>query len=128
VYLARYHFFDGLTFHRVVPGRIIQTGDPRGDGTGYPGYMIPDEPPSSTSYHIGSVAMARSELPNSGGSQFFVISGAGGTNLPPEYAEFAHVVSGMEAVAAIDATGQASPRVVAERVAVESITVHSSRL
>ena len=82
-FLATKHFFDGLTFHRVVPDFVLQGGDPRGDGTGGPGYQVVGALPSSYHYKLGDVAMAKTENAPSGaaGSQFFVISGAQGMRL-----------------------------------------------
>jgi cyclophilin family peptidyl-prolyl cis-trans isomerase len=86
-FLATRHFFDGLTFHRVVADFVLQGGDPRGDGSGDPGYEVVGKPPSSYRYQIGDIAMAKTADAPAGasGSQFFVISGAGGTRLPPDY-------------------------------------------
>ena len=72
-------FFDGLTFHRIVPGFVIQGGDPAGDGTGGPGYSTVDAPPQDTQYVKGLVAMAKAgnEPAGTSGSQFFVVTGAG---------------------------------------------------
>jgi cyclophilin family peptidyl-prolyl cis-trans isomerase len=70
--LVQKGFFDGLTFHRIVPGFVIQGGDPTGTGTGGPGYTIQDET-VTTPYKRGTVAMARSSAPNSVGSQFFIV-------------------------------------------------------
>ena len=77
-FLASKHFFDGLTFHRVVPNFVLQGGDPSGDGTGGPGYEVVGKPPSSYRYKVGDLAMAKTQSAPSGaaGSQFFVISGA----------------------------------------------------
>ena len=72
VALAGCGFYDGVVFHRVVPGFVIQGGDPTGTGTGGPGYEIQDEPVTAT-YGRGTVAMARTSAPNSVGSQFFVV-------------------------------------------------------
>jgi cyclophilin family peptidyl-prolyl cis-trans isomerase len=104
VVLARYAFFDGLTFHRVVPGFVIQGGDPNGDGSGGPGYKIPDEwPPAVASYHRYAVAMANSG-PASGGSQWFVCEDC--SQLPsPLYSLFGQVVAGTDVVDKIDALG-----------------------
>lgn len=99
VTLARNHFFDGLTFHRVVPGFVIQGGDPKGDGSGGPGYQFPDEPVRQP-YTVGAVAMANSG-PNSNGSQFFICSGDQCTSLQPKYNLFGHVQSGQSVVSAI---------------------------
>ena len=82
-FLATKHFFDGLTFHRVVADFVLQGGDPKGDGTGGPGYQVVGAPPSSYRYKLGDVAMAKTANAPSGaaGSQFFVISGSPGTRL-----------------------------------------------
>jgi cyclophilin family peptidyl-prolyl cis-trans isomerase len=100
VFLAREGFYDGLTFHRLVDDFVIQGGDPKGDGSGDPGYSLPDEPPP-TAYTRGSVAMANSG-PDTSGSQFFVVlSDNGGRNLggPPfAYSTLGTVTSGMDVV------------------------------
>ena len=72
VALATCHFYDGIVFHRIMPGFVIQGGDPAGDGSGGPGYTIKDDPVNEP-YHRGTVAMARTSSPNSQGSQFFII-------------------------------------------------------
>lgn len=95
VYLARYHYFDGLGFHRAVPNFVIQGGDPNGDGTGGPGYMFKDELPDEGEYRIGDLAMANSG-PDTNGSQFFVITGSDGAMLPPLYTLFGHLIEGRE--------------------------------
>jgi peptidyl-prolyl cis-trans isomerase B (cyclophilin B) len=91
-FLATKHFFDGLTFHRVVQDFVLQGGDPRGDGTGGPGYQVVGALPRSYRYKLGDVAMAKTASAPSGasGSQFFVISGAGGLQLPPDYGLLGH--------------------------------------
>ena len=81
VVLSLYHYYDGITCHRVVADFVIQCGDPKGDGTGGPGYEFADELPAEGAYQLGSLAMANSG-PNTNGSQFFVISGTQGTQLP----------------------------------------------
>src|SRR5262249_9570881 len=70
VFLAQQHFYDGLTCHRVIPGFVAQCGDPKGDGTGSPGYSIPDEP-SGLKHDLGAIAMAKAG-PNTAGSQFYI--------------------------------------------------------
>jgi cyclophilin family peptidyl-prolyl cis-trans isomerase len=100
VALASCRFYDGLVFHRVVPDFVIQGGDPKGDGSGGPGYTIADEPVTAT-YGRGTVAMARSSKPNSQGSQFFIVlsddakSSLASANT---YAIFGTVVTGMDVV------------------------------
>jgi cyclophilin family peptidyl-prolyl cis-trans isomerase len=121
VVLARYHYFDGVIFHRIIPGFVLQGGDPQGTGTGGPGYKFEDELPKPGRYELGSLAMANSG-PNTNGSQFFVISGPQGVRLPPSYSLFGKVVSGMDVVADIDAIGTASGKP-KERVVIESVTI-----
>src|SRR5580658_4947179 len=74
VFQARYHYFDGVGFHRVIPGFVLQGGDPDGNGRGGPGYRFEDELPKKGRYQLGSLAMANAG-PNTNGSQFFIISG-----------------------------------------------------
>ncbi len=121
VFLARYHYFDGIVFHRIIPGFVIQGGDPEGTGRGGPGYRFADELPRPGRYEIGSLAMANAG-PDTNGSQFFIISGPDGAGLPPQYSLFGSVVSGKEVVAAIDAVGTRSGKP-GERVTIESVTV-----
>lgn len=94
VFLAREKFYDGLSFHRVVPGFVIQGGDPNGDGTGGPGYSIPDEP-SPLKHEDGALAMAKSEEPNSAGSQFYITLGPQ-TDLDGRYTVFGSVTGGKD--------------------------------
>ena len=121
VFLARYHYFDGIVFHRIIPGFVLQGGDPTGSGSGGPGYRFADELPPAGRYKVGSLAMANSG-PNTNGSQFFVISGPDGVRLPPLYSLFGEVVSGLDVVAAIDGTGSRSGTPT-ERVVIESVTI-----
>lgn len=97
VFLAKEGFYDGLTFHRVVPGFVIQGGDPLGTGTGGPGYQFEDEP-VSRKYDKGIVAMANSG-PDTNGSQFFIM--LENNPLPPSYTIFGKVLSGQEVVGKI---------------------------
>ncbi len=106
VFLARYHYYDNVVFHRVIPDFVVQGGDPKGDGTGGPGYTFNDELPKQGEYKIGSLAMANSG-PNTNGSQFFVVTGAQGAALPPSYSLFGTVTSGMDVVKKIEADGTA---------------------
>lgn len=94
VTLARNKFYNGLTFHRVVPDFVIQAGDPQGTGTGGPGYRFPDEPVRQA-YVDGAVAMANSG-PNSNGSQFFIDIADLTTRLPAKYNLFGKTSSGLE--------------------------------
>lgn len=114
VFLARYHFYDGVPFHRVIPEFMIQGGDAeKGDGTGGPGYKFADELPEGGGYEIGSLAMANSG-PNTNGSQFFVVTGPQGVGLPPKYSLFGKVTEGLDVVKKIEADGspQGAPKVV----------------
>jgi cyclophilin family peptidyl-prolyl cis-trans isomerase len=102
VFLAREGYFDGLTFHRVIPGFVAQGGDPRGDGTGGPGYAFEDElgVAEREGYPLGTLAMANSG-PNTNGSQFFFT--VDDVDLPPLYSVFGQVTSGLEVLEAIAA-------------------------
>jgi cyclophilin family peptidyl-prolyl cis-trans isomerase len=124
VFLARYHFFDGIVFHRIIPGFVVQGGDPTGTGTGGPGYSFADELPKPGRYEIGSLAMANAGS-NTNGSQFFIISGNQGVALPPRYSLFGRAVSGLDVLATIEATGSpaGTPR---ERIVIESVTIAES--
>ncbi|MCU4186171.1 peptidylprolyl isomerase [Acidiferrimicrobium sp. IK] len=121
VVLARYHYFDGIAFHRVIPGFVLQGGDPLGNGTGGPGYRFEDELPAAGRYQLGSLAMANAG-PDTNGSQFFIISGPSGVRLPPQYSLFGQVIDGLDVVASIDAigTGSGKPK---ETVTIESVSI-----
>jgi peptidyl-prolyl cis-trans isomerase B (cyclophilin B) len=96
VTLAKKGFYNGLTFHRVVPDFVVQGGCPKGDGTGGPGYTIPAE--FNSKKHLrGTVAMARSQHPDSAGCQFYICYGAT-PHLDRNYTVFGQVTSGMEHV------------------------------
>ncbi|NLY42583.1 MAG: peptidylprolyl isomerase [Clostridiaceae bacterium] len=100
--LVKKGFYDGLTFHRVIPGFMIQGGDPQGNGTGGPGYSIKGEFTSNgfenpLSHERGVVSMARTFEPDSAGSQFFIMV-ADVAQLDGQYAAFGKVIEGMEAV------------------------------
>jgi peptidyl-prolyl cis-trans isomerase B (cyclophilin B) len=102
--LVRRGFFDGLTFHRIVPGFVIQGGDPLGNGQGGPGYTVAEKPSPSLRYTLGTVAMAKtqSDPPGASGSQFFIVTGAQAASLPPEYALLGRVTKGLGAAKAIE--------------------------
>jgi cyclophilin family peptidyl-prolyl cis-trans isomerase len=102
VFLARCGFFDGTIIHRISKNFVIQGGDPTGTGTGGPGYTLPDELPKGPGYQIGSLAMANTGRPNTGGSQFFIVTGAMGTTLGGSYTLFGGVISGQDIAKAIE--------------------------
>jgi cyclophilin family peptidyl-prolyl cis-trans isomerase len=101
-HLAQTGYYNGLTFHRVVAGFVIQGGDPNGDGSGGPSWQLVEPPPANLRYTKGVVAMAKGPTAPAGasGSQFFIVTGSS-VNLPPVYALVGHVVSGEKAVEAI---------------------------
>lgn len=101
VFLALNHYYEGVIFHRIINGFMCQGGDPTGTGTGGPGYKFNDEPVKQR-YQLGSVAMANAG-PNTNGSQFFLISGASGVGLPPQYNHFGQIVKGLEVLDAMQA-------------------------
>ena len=109
VFLADYHFFNGVVFQRVIPGFVDQGGDPTGTGSGGPGYTIGDEYPKSiAAYDAGALAMANTGAPHSGGSQFFIVVGSGGKGLTPTYSMFGQVISGMSVADKINAGGDSA--------------------
>jgi peptidyl-prolyl cis-trans isomerase B (cyclophilin B) len=104
--LVRQGFYDGTVFHRIVPGFVIQGGDPTGQGSGGPGYSVRDKPPADTVYTQGVVAMAKTEVepPGTAGSQFYIVT-APDAGLPPDYAVLGEVVEGLDVALAIDQLG-----------------------
>jgi cyclophilin family peptidyl-prolyl cis-trans isomerase len=124
--LAKAGFYNGLTFHRVVPDFVIQGGDPNGDGSGGSGKPpVVGEVPKD-GYPIGSLAAAKTETDPNGtfDSQFFIVTGSQGTQLPPQYARFGQVVSGMDVAQKIDAlappSGDGPPT---QKVTMEKVTI-----
>jgi cyclophilin family peptidyl-prolyl cis-trans isomerase len=108
VFLAGYHFFDGIEFHRVITGFVDQGGDPTGTGEGGPGYEFKDELPKTIgAYDAGALAMANSGT-NTNGSQFFLIDGSGGSELKDLYTMYGQVTSGIAVVDKINAEGSTS--------------------
>ncbi len=131
VFLAKQGYYKCVIFHRVIPAFMDQTGDPQGTGQGGPGYTIPDEyPPKASSasnqYPVGSVAMANTGQPHSGGSQFFIVAGPEGESLPNTYSLFGTVTSGMNVVTQINEQGSAQgvPPDVTQRML--SVTINES--
>jgi len=123
-YLAEEGFYDGLTFHRIIPGFVVQGGDPEGTGNGGPGYSVDEKPPANLSYTKGTVAMAKTsaEPPGRSGSQFFVVVEPD-AGLPPEYALVGKVDKGFSTVERIARIGtpEGAPKrtVVMEKVTIE---------
>jgi cyclophilin family peptidyl-prolyl cis-trans isomerase len=127
--LARSGFYDDTVFHRIVPGFVIQGGDPTGSGTGGPGYTTRDEPPADARYVRGTVAMAKTaaEPPGTAGSQFYIVTGAD-ARLPAEYALLGEVVRGLGTIERIGrlgdpASGEAGTPL--KPVVIETASVHA---
>ena len=133
VVLARYHYYDGVPFHRIIPGFVIQGGDAIGPilGQGNPGYLIAEETPPApaegeTAYQIGSFAMAKGPGPNATGAQFFVVTGENGASLPPEYSLFGQVGDGMDVITSIEALPTTGDNYPTEEIYIESVTITES--
>lgn len=127
IYLANKGFYDNLKFHRIIKGFMIQGGDPKGNGTGGPGYSIEGEFTSngfanSLKHTKGVLSMARSQDPDSAGSQFFIMTGDA-PHLDGEYAAFGKVISGMDVVEKIENVKTGSNDAPEKDVVIKSITV-----
>lgn len=130
VFLAEHKFYNCVIFHRVIPGFMIQGGDPSGTGTSGPGYTIADEYPKagSPTYPLYSIAMANTNAPHSGGSQFFIVTGVLGETLAATYSLFGQVVSGQAVVKTIQNEGNpsqasnGSPPIVTQRILTVTIS------
>jgi peptidyl-prolyl cis-trans isomerase B (cyclophilin B) len=124
VTLAKEGFYDGLGFHRIAPGFVIQGGDPAGNGSGGPGYKVRERPPKDVVYSKDVVAMAKAgnEPAGTSGSQFFVVTGSD-AGLPADYALLGNVVSGMKAVKAIESKSTAQDGPPSEPIVMEKVTV-----
>ena len=122
VFLAREGFYDGVIFHRVVPGFVVQGGDPTGTGRGGPGYKFRDELDGDGKYGRGVLAMANAG-PNTNGSQFFIC--LDNVGLPHSYTIFGDVTSGMDAVDAVAALPRAGEKPTVDAV-IESVTITES--
>ena len=131
VTLANSGFYDGLTFHRIIEGFMIQGGDPEGIGTGGPGYTIPGEFASNgytandLKHNKGVISMARSQAPDSAGSQFFIMS-EDSPHLDGDYAAFGEVTSGIDVIEAIEKVETGAMDKPLEDVVIESITVDTN--
>lgn len=125
--LVRREFFDGTVFHRIIPGFVIQGGDPTASGMGGPGYSTRDIPPSNTRYTPGVVAMAKTgpEPPGTAGSQFYVVTGPQAQQLPPEYAVLGKVVEGLDVTKRVGALGDAAGTPL-QSVVIEKATLSES--
>ena len=130
--LARKGFYDGLTFHRVISGFMIQGGDPLGTGTGGPGYSIKGEfalngVENDLMHTRGVISMARAQVYDSAGSQFFIMH-QDVAQLDGQYAAFGKVTSGIEVVDAIAAVGTGAGDKPLEDVVIESVTIDGPEL
>jgi cyclophilin family peptidyl-prolyl cis-trans isomerase len=126
VSLALNKYFDGVPCHRIIPSFVVQCGDPTGSGTGGPGYKFADELPQAGEYKVGSLAMANSG-PNTNGSQFFIITGQQGVELPPNYSLFGEVTAGADTtLKALDAAGTPEGVPTKEAILIESVAISVS--
>jgi peptidyl-prolyl cis-trans isomerase B (cyclophilin B) len=124
-FLAEQGFYDDTVFHRIAPGFVIQGGDPKGDGTGGPGYSVTEAPPQDTTYATGLVAMAKTavEPPGASGSQFFVVTAPADAGLPPDYAVLGEVTEGIDVVEAIGELGDPATEQPLQTVTIDSVTI-----
>jgi peptidyl-prolyl cis-trans isomerase B (cyclophilin B) len=122
--LAGNGFFDDTTFHRIVPGFVIQGGDPTATGTGGPGYTTADPPPANARYTKGVVAMAKTgqDPPGTAGSQFFIVTGDD-IGLPPEYAIIGRVTQGLDVVERIGRLGDRATEKPTQPVVIRKVLV-----
>jgi cyclophilin family peptidyl-prolyl cis-trans isomerase len=134
VFLANKGYFDGRYIHRIDTSiDVLQGGDPTGTGSGGPGYTIPDELGADMSYVPGTLAMANAG-PNTGGSQFFIITGPNGTQLDavPNYAIFGHVTEGLDVaqqiqqLPVVDPAGGIAGQRPLDAIYIESVTIEES--
>ena len=127
VSLAEQGYFDDTVFHRIVPGFVIQGGDPTQSGTGGPGYSTVDAPAQDAAYTKGVVAMAKTQAEPAGtsGSQFFVVTGDD-VGLPPDYAIVGTVTEGLDVVELIGTMGDPATEQPVQPIVIESVTASSS--
>lgn len=128
--LARQAYYDGTTCHRLTTGaslQVLQCGDPSGTGSGGPGYTIPDEVFPQLTYGRGTLAMAKTAAPNSGGSQFFLVYGQ--AQLPPEYTVFGSIsAEGLQVVDGIARAGQDESNGPGDGAPVQRVTIESAEV
>jgi cyclophilin family peptidyl-prolyl cis-trans isomerase len=122
--LVKEGFYDGLTFHRIIPGFVIQGGDPEGTGMGGTGKSVVGETPSD-GYPIGSLAAAKTATDEAGtfDCQFFIVTGTQGESLPPEYARFGKVIGGMDVVKKIESVETGADDKPVNKVTINKATV-----
>ncbi|KIE52364.1 MAG: peptidylprolyl isomerase [Acidimicrobiaceae bacterium] len=125
VFLARYHYYDSLIFHRIINGFMCQGGCPEGSGRGGPGYRFADELPAPGRYEIGSIAMANAG-PNTNGSQFFIVTGQSGVGLPPQYSLFGKVIKGLEVAEAMQQVATQPGDKPIDDVVIHAVTITES--
>ncbi len=125
VVLARYRYYEGIIFHRIINGFMCQGGDPTGTGRGGPGYKFADELPAPNTYKVGSVAMANAG-PNTNGSQFFLVSGSSGVGLPPQYSLFGQITEGLDILESLQNVPTARGDRPHEDVVINSVTITES--
>lgn len=125
VSLARWHYYDGLTFHRIIREFMIQGGCPEGTGRGGPGYRFADELPEPGKYEVGSLAMANAG-PDTNGSQFFIVSGAHGVTLPPNYSLFGKLIDGLDVLSTLEKVPTGAQDRPVDPVVIERITITES--
>ena len=127
VALARDGFYDGLGFHRIAPGFVVQGGDPNGDGTGGPGYKTREKPPADVAYTEGVVAMAKggTEPAGTAGSQFFIVTGPD-ANLPADYAVLGKVTDGIDNVKAMEALASTEDGPPSEPIVMTKVAIAES--
>jgi peptidyl-prolyl cis-trans isomerase B (cyclophilin B) len=125
VSLVRRHYFAGTIFHRIIPGFVIQGGDPTGSGSEGPGYETVEAPPQSTKYTEGVVAMAKTQTEAAGtaGSQFFIVVGADAATLTPDYALLGNVTEGLDVAKRIGNFGDPNTGAPLRLIEVERATV-----
>jgi len=125
VSLVRRRFFVGTIFHRIIPGFVIQGGDPTGSGTEGPGYETVEAPPKSTKYTEGVVAMAKTqdEAAGTAGSQFFIVIGPDAATLTPDYALLGTVTKGLDVAKQIGNFGDPNTGSISRLIEIERATV-----